>query len=255
VSFGCLQVSFCACRCADSLLLSKEVVICARGVFQCIPCNPNLEQPGFYFGNSTKMDGIKSMICKLFSRTETMGGVACSASAIAARSYVNISFMENASFCELAPMADLRTSGLATELVCCNKDLCNGPPPAPEYMPAPGPTAPPIVTMFLVRMQLSLSLTKDEFTAKQKSYAEQIAITAGLTAADSIRVVFAVSTATSRRLLAGVLINATIFMPSAAAATTAAAALTESALNANLQRAGLAQASQPSFGHHSLSDF
>jgi hypothetical protein len=53
-------------------------------------------------------------------------GRSCSATDVTMGRYVNVSFMQNSSFCALAPA--LIQGGLATELVCCDQDLCNGPP-------------------------------------------------------------------------------------------------------------------------------
>ncbi len=71
-------------------------------------------------------NNLVAAVCATLNGLKAVGP-SCSATDVTMERYVNVSFMQNSSFCALAPA--LIQFGLATELVCCDQDLCNGPPP------------------------------------------------------------------------------------------------------------------------------
>jgi hypothetical protein len=95
-----------------------------------------------------------------------------------------------------------------------------------------------------VTLSLLLKTTLAEFNGTlQRSFHVQMALAAGLARADAGRVSSALRAAGRRRLLeAGVAADVSLAMPDAAAATQAAASLTEANINKRLAEAGLPSA-------------
>ena len=134
--------------------------------------------------------------------------------------------------CQLAITMSLLPA-MVNDVVCCTTDGCNGPVEKP-------PT--PVVTLFVVRLALSLPLTRAQFNATaQLRFREQMAVAAGMAKGDAGRVNITISDAAgARRLLAaGIVVNVSISMDSAAAAKTASSGLTEAAINKALVAVGL----------------
>jgi hypothetical protein len=134
--------------------------------------------------------------------------------------------------CELAiQMSNLpAAAAMVNSVVCCSTDGCNEPPPAP------------IVTSYVVRLALSLPLTRAQFDpASQARFREQMAVAAGMGKGDAGRVNITIADAAgARRLLAGgLVVNVSINMQSAAAAQTASTALTATAINQALAAVNL----------------
>ncbi len=89
---------------------------------------------------------------------------------------------------------------------------------------------------FSVTLPLSLA----QFTGElQELFKERIAITAGLTKADSKSVVLSISGGNRRLFASNLAINVTIFMPNESAAVSAVKLITTTALNNNLVAVGL----------------
>jgi hypothetical protein len=136
--------------------------------------------------------------------------------------------------CELAKTVSQTSaaSAMVNGVVCCTTDGCNGPIE---------PTPAPVATQYVVRLVLSLSLTRAQFNATaQLRFREQMAVAAGLGRGDAGRVDLVINDA-ARRLLAGLAINVSISMDNATAANAAAAGLTETAINKALSAVGLPQ--------------
>ena len=111
-------------------------------------------------------------------------------------------------------------------------------------MSAPQTSPAPIVTTFLVRLQLLLPLTLAQFNAtEQELFREQMAVAAGLQRTDAGRVAISFAASSTRRLMSGLIVNVTINMPNASSAQTAAAGLTASVINQALGAVGLPQVS------------
>jgi hypothetical protein len=139
--------------------------------------------------------------------------------------------------CQLAVMVSQEPAiaAIVNSVVCCNTDGCNAPVEPPPSTPAP------VVTAYVVRLVLSLPLTRAQFNATvQLRFREQMAVAAGMGRGDAGRVDIVISDASgSRRLLAGLAINVSISMANASAAQTAAAGLTSTAINKALADVGL----------------
>ena len=144
--------------------------------------------------------------------------------------------------CQLAQQMSISgaiAAAIVSNVVCCQTNGCNAPPmSAPQTSPAP------IVTTFLVRLQLLLPLTLAQFNAtEQELFREQMAVAAGLQRTDAGRVAISFAPSSTRRLMSGLMVNVTINMPNASSAQTAAAGLTASVINQALGAVGLPQVS------------
>jgi hypothetical protein len=124
-------------------------------------------------------------------------------------------------------------ASIVKNVVCCPTEGCNAPD---EPLPTP------VATAFVVRLALSLPLTRAQFNATaQLRFREQMAVAAGLTKGGAGRVNITITDAAgARRLLAGgVVVNVSISMDSVAAAQTASAGLTVANINKALADVGL----------------
>jgi hypothetical protein len=159
----------------------------------------------------------------------------CTAADIQNRAVRRVYLGYTSETCALAQrMSQLQQGAqIVNGVVCCATNGCNRPNTT-------GSSPTPVVSKYLIQLVLSMALSRAQFPDMlRERFREQIAVTAGLAVAEAGRVALVFSDAPSRRLLAGMLINATVNMPNASSVAAAAARLTEAALNSNLMAAGL----------------
>ncbi len=142
--------------------------------------------------------------------------------------------------CDLAMTMskDPVAGAIVSNVVCCTTDGCN------VFVE---PTPPPVVTQYVVRLALSLPITREQFNATaQLRFREQMAVAAGMEkgAAGRVNITIADAAAGARRLLAGLVVNVSISMDNATAAQKASAGLTESAINAAMTAVGLPEVTE-----------
>jgi hypothetical protein len=197
---------------------SSSFDVCGAANFRCMNCTDNPICTGV-----VPLD-LQRMLLQV-----------CTAADIQNRAVRRVYLGYTSETCALAQrMSQLQQGAqIVNGVVCCATNGCNRPNTT-------GSSPTPVVSKYLIQLVLSMALSRAQFPDMlRERFREQIAVTAGLAVAEAGRVALVFSDAPSRRLLAGMLINATVNMPNASSVAAAAARLTEAALNSNLMAAGL----------------